>query len=274
MKDRQHATNVSSSSRKLYTNNITNSSSIMKKTNIVLKLLYLESMDLIFGACEDSSIYVWGFDHEAVKLLKNMKITTSEEEENKRMKFLNDYYMKLNSENLDQRVDHHGGGGMPPHPPPPHQEALPVDLASVNDSVTNRVAGYVLKKILSEHNSCVTSLAVVERKAEKFLLSAGWDRRICIWELESIRLYDIFRNKNAQNFDEIELASDGYILDMCYSPKLNQFAYACSDTMCYIRNFSKHGPEMKLNNTLQGHLSEVNCIKWHEGEYIKLYRDI
>ncbi len=52
---------------------------------------------------------------------------------------------------------------------------------------------------------------------------------------------------------------------MCYSPKLNQFAYACSDTMCYIRKFSKHGPEMKLINTLQGHLSEVNCIKWLEG---------
>jgi WD40 repeat protein len=35
-------------------------SSISKRTNIILRLLYLESSDLIFGACEDASIYVWG----------------------------------------------------------------------------------------------------------------------------------------------------------------------------------------------------------------------
>jgi hypothetical protein len=31
------------------------------------------------------------------------------------------------------------------------------------DSVTNRVAGFILKKVLSEHTSCVTSLVVIER---------------------------------------------------------------------------------------------------------------
>jgi hypothetical protein len=58
---------------------------------------------------------------------------------------------------------------------------------------------------------------------------------------------------------------------MCYSPKLHQFAYACSDTLCYIRKFSKHGTEMKLVNTLQGNLSEVNCIKWLEGLYNQFF---
>jgi WD40 repeat protein len=186
--------------------------------------------------------------------------TLKQEEKNLRFKALSEYYQKLNEidafnsnfyNNDMSNLNESEGGG------------------SGIDSVTNRVAGFVLKKILSEHTACVTSLVVVESKEnndEKYLMSAGWDRRICIWSLNdnNIRLFDIFRNKNAQNFDEVELASDGNILDMCYATSLNQFAYACSDSMCYIRKFSKHGTEMKLVNTLLGHLSDVNCIKWIE----------
>lgn len=183
-----------------------------KKTNIILRLLYWESMDLIFGACEDASIYVWGFDQEALKLIKNVKITTPEEEEDMKLRSINEYMMKLNE--MDQLMQN--GSLVEDQDKNFLQQRLKKNSEGVNndnttasDSVANRVAGYVLKKILCEHTSCVTSLVVVERNKEGFLLSAGWDRRICIWELENIRLYDIFRNKTAQNFDEIELASDG-----------------------------------------------------------------
>jgi hypothetical protein len=176
---------------------------------------------------KDTSIYVWGFDQEAVKLLKKMKITTPEEdEENRKLKFINDYYMKLNElEVVNDPVQQDQDSSQ--------HKIDSSNLASNNaasDSVTNRVAGFVLKKILSEHtrlafdsenylisklinsislSSCVTSLVLVEKNNDAFLLSAGWDRRICIWDLENIRLYDIFRNRATNNFDDIELACDG-----------------------------------------------------------------
>jgi WD40 repeat protein len=107
-------------------------------------------------------------------------------------------------------------------------------------------------------------MIIVKDSSGKYLLSAGWDRRVCIWDLEKLRLFDLFRNKNVNSFDEVELASDGNILDMCYCEKYDWFAYASTDSMCYVRKFGVCGSEMVLVSTLQGHLSDVNCIRWHE----------
>jgi hypothetical protein len=116
---------------------------------------------------------VWGFDQEAVKLLKNMKITTTEEdEENKKMKYLKECYMKLNelelpNESVNQDINRQKTENKT-------VESNSDSFSATSDSVTNRVAGYVLKKILGEHTSCVTSLTLVEKNNDKFLLSAGW----------------------------------------------------------------------------------------------------
>ena len=131
----------------------------IKKTKIISKLIYNEKLDYLLGACEDGSIYVWGFDQEAVKILKNMKYNeeTSRLDDNN-INELRDYFGRAdtgnnnNNNNQDEEID--------------------------ADAVTNRVAGYVLKKVLCEHNSFVSSLVIVN---DKWLLSGGWDRRICIW---------------------------------------------------------------------------------------------
>jgi hypothetical protein len=73
---------------------------------------------------------------------------------------------------------------------------------------------------------------------------------VAIWDLDRLRLFDLFRNAST-NFEEVELASDGNILDMCYCEKHNYFGYASTDSMCYIRKFSIRGSEMTLVNTLQ-----------------------
>ena len=232
----------------------------IKKTNIILKLVYVENLDYILAACEDASIYVYCFDEEAVKILKNMKFTDENtKNDEKNFKYYKDYLKSMentNGEEFDMaNLDN----------------AEEIRAKEDGDSVTNRVAGYVLKKILSEHTSCVTSLVVIDRLdlyPNRFLLSSGWDRRVCIWDLDKLRLFDLFRNKNVNNFEEVELASDGNILDMCYCPKMNYFAYASTDSLCYVRKFATYGSEMVLVNTLQGHFSEVNCIRWIENKMV------
>jgi WD40 repeat protein len=241
---------------------VENETKLIKRTNVVLKLLYVESADLLLAACEDASIYVWGFDEEAVKILKNMKMNDDnnklDENNIKNYRAYLKNLMNNNGEDLDALRD--------------VEEEEDSAKKDESDSVTNRVAGLILKKVLSEHTSCVTSLVVVEKVDEKtrYLLSAGWDRRICIWNLDQLRLYDLFRNKTSStfvnNYEEIELASDGNILDMCYCQKMDVFAYASTDSMVYIRKFAIHGSEMVLVNTLQGHMSDVNCVKWLESK--------
>lgn len=239
---------------------------LFRKTNVVLKMLFVESLDLVLAACEDACIYVWGFDDEAVKILKNMKysdIDNSTKEDADTYNYYKEYLKTVSNTQYD--FDNNNGFTSDDYEDPQAANAKKDET----DSVTNRVAGFVLKKILSEHTSCVTSLVTIDRPDlynTKYLLSAGWDRRVCIWDLEKLRLFDLFRNKNSNSFEEVELASDGNILDMCYCEKNNYFAYASTDSMCYIRKFASYGSEMVLVNTLQGHLSDVNCIKWLAGK--------
>ncbi|CAL1534086.1 unnamed protein product [Lymnaea stagnalis] len=205
----------------------------------ILKIVFVESMDYIIAASEDSNVYVWGFDEAAVQVLQNMKPQDQE--------FLTNKYAVL----LD-----------PDSPLLPQNSAL----LKGNDSVTNRVAGFILKYVLSEHLSCVTSLVLISRQQNvhgTYLLSGGWDRRICLWDLEAGQLKDTFKiDHNSTSFLN-ELACDDVITDMDFSPKTMEFAYSCADKMVYIRKFSTMGSRMTLSNTLQGHEAEVTCIRWN-----------
>lgn len=55
-----------------------------KKSNVILKMMFVENLDLILAACEDNNIYVWGFDQDAVKILKDMKYDESQGEARRR----------------------------------------------------------------------------------------------------------------------------------------------------------------------------------------------
>ena len=61
------------------------------------------------------------------------------------------------------------------------------------ESVSNRVAGFICKYILTEHKSCVTSMCVVHKSFgydNTFLVSGGWDHRLCIWNLDDGRFVE------------------------------------------------------------------------------------
>lgn len=208
----------------------------------ILKILFVESLDIILAASEDTNVYVWGFDDQAVSVLQKMKPQDIQT-------LVTKYSILLDSDS----------------------ELLPNKKSDEgeSDSVTNRVAGFICKYVFCEHESCVTSLVVIEKAdsaSSTYLLSAGWDRRICIWDLENGRLEDTFRNTNRNGLgknESLELACDGVITDIDYNPSSKEFAYSSSDKMVYIRKFSITGSKMTLVNTLQGHEADVTCVKWN-----------
>ena len=58
-----------------------------------------------------------------------------------------------------------------------------------SDSVTNRVAGFICKYVLSEHLSCVTSLIIVGREHNQdttFVVSDQWSWWSLQWSLCSL----------------------------------------------------------------------------------------
>ncbi|XP_073256527.1 uncharacterized protein [Porites lutea] len=205
----------------------------------LLRSIFVENLDLLVVASEDNNIYVWGFDEDAVKVLENMRPA----DENLIYK-----YAILLGEKAFKPIKKDNEG------------------SKEHDSVTNRVAGFICKHVFTEHSSCVTGLAVVGKETgynTTYLLSAGWDRRIFLWDLEKACFHDTFRNTDPSALESEELASDGIIMDLTYSLERNEFAYASSDKLVYIRQFSERGAEMTLSAVLQGHEAEVTQVRWN-----------
>ncbi|XP_031573939.1 ribosome biogenesis protein WDR12 homolog, partial [Actinia tenebrosa] len=183
---------------------------------------------------------VWGFDEKAVAVLQNMRPADES--------LIFKYAILLGDKALGKQTEDEN----------PKKE-------DDKDSVTNRVAGFICKHVFTEHTSYVTGLAVVGKEAgfgTTYLISAGWDRRILLWDLEKARLHDVFRKAELKSTESEELASDGIIMDLTYSVERNEFAYASSDKLVYIRQFSNKGNEMLLSAILQGHEAEVTQVKW------------
>jgi WD40 repeat protein len=215
--------------------------SMSKKTNIIWRLSFVESLDLILAACEDGNIYVWGFDEEADRILKDMYYGehAAQDEQSKELKKLSEYFASLNEKASDPIGFYYDSN---PNESSGDAALYKKKKASVAPDDSSRV--FVLKKVLAEHKSSVSSLAIIERAdlySCKFLLSGGWDRRICLWDLDHLLLYDIYRDKSAKSFDQVELAALSSILDVCYCDTHDLFAYSTAESTCYIRKFSSFG---------------------------------
>ncbi|KAI9348234.1 quinon protein alcohol dehydrogenase-like superfamily [Obelidium mucronatum] len=133
---------------------------------------------------------------------------------------------------------------------------------NLSESVSNRVAGMTLKYTLNDHKDAVTGIHCLNKDGRHWMISTGWDRRICITDLKQGRLHDVFKNTQ-KGYGKEELAADGIILDLEYCPERNEFGYASADKSAYIRRFSPKGEEMLLQAVLVGHEAEVTKIKWN-----------
>jgi WD40 repeat protein len=124
------------------------------------------------------------------------------------------------------------------------------------DSVSNRVAGTTLRYTLKEHKEPVSSVVCFYKDGTHWLLSTGWDRRICLWDVKEGKLVDIFRQSvprfntqlsdgsiaklnasrhasNSQFFTggivAEELCADDIVLGIEYAPERGEFCYCSAD---------------------------------------------
>ncbi|XP_041078724.1 uncharacterized WD repeat-containing protein alr3466-like [Polyodon spathula] len=213
------------------------------KTAGFTRSVFVEELDLLALSSENGSVYLWGFDDSLSSLLRMMPSKTNiDSDPAKRFELMSD----------------RAGGS---------RDSNMTEEEHVSDSVTNRVSGFICKKVLAGHFHTVSGLAVVGKGSiysTVYLISGGWDRRLCIWDLKTGELQDTFCNPDLNGWHELkEVACDGIILDLAYSPKRNEFAYSSSDGLIYIRQFSPVGQEMRLVNVLQGHQADITAIVWH-----------
>lgn len=207
-----------------------------------MKMVFVESLDLLLAACEDACIYVWGIDEEGVRILRGMEYKEFKTEDEMILDgsrgggsddpVTQEYmrtYMKMRnardreSFDLNDTTTPGANGGATSAgqldteeadaeidttmEQQQHQQQQQKTRTSAimldhqrNESIlatsrleksvmttsktrrttslahnqevetaTNRVAGFVLKKILCEHSSCVTSLVVIERPGNDYI---------------------------------------------------------------------------------------------------------
>ncbi|KAK2566790.1 putative U3 small nucleolar RNA-associated protein 13 [Acropora cervicornis] len=149
----------------------------------LLRSIFVEDLDLLIVASEDNNIYVWGFDENAVKVLENMKPVDES--------LIYKYAILLGGKTLKPVTNDN-------------------EASKEHDSVTNRVAGFICRHVFTGHSSCVTGLAAVGRQAgfnSTYLISAGWDRRIFLWDLEAANFHDTFRNSGPNRGADMTLSA-------------------------------------------------------------------
>ncbi|CAH8828644.1 unnamed protein product [Trichobilharzia szidati] len=256
-----------------------------------LRMLYVDELDFLIAACEDGVVYVLGYDLNATKkFLTNasftdekdhldhhaeniLQIRDSTETGDSNEKILNSpkllkIFNKLEGnseqeESTNQRSDNSDkiNSCIRKKSNPLIQMA---DDRQTLESVSRHLFGMKCRFVLMGHKDSVTSLMIIKYPEDPIhqfvLVTSGWDRRICIWDLKSGTLIDKFHETVDADEKDNQKASKGAILDMAYDPELNIFAYACSDWCIYIRKFSLNGGEMHLQNKLIGHSGPVNSI--------------
>ncbi|XP_032996374.1 vegetative incompatibility protein HET-E-1-like [Lacerta agilis] len=119
------------------------------------------------------------------------------------------------------------------------------------------VAGFTCRTVLCGHTGMVTALAVAASDAElyfPYLLSGGWDGKLCLWDLHNHSLQNAFSSLPGDN---------GPILDLAYSPKRREFAFSSSTGRVFICAFNPHCADLVLLAELCGHKAAVVALVWH-----------
>ncbi|CAH2277302.1 uncharacterized WD repeat-containing alr2800-like [Pelobates cultripes] len=222
----------------LFNQNRTGSS--QKKCCGYTRSLFADEMDTLVMGAENGDIYLWEFDESVAASVPDEPEVSDEDQLLKEYGFL--FAQDTKAENMEESP-------------------------SKSEVLNKRLIGMTCKKVLAGHYKAVTALAVVGKESgynTVYLLSGGWDSRLCVWDLNTCSLVETFSRTGQDQWSEHkEKACDGTIMDICYSPKRKEFAYSSSDGKVYIRSFSTVSSRMTLVNILVGHDAEVTSVLWH-----------
>ncbi|XP_077182312.1 uncharacterized protein LOC143832194 isoform X2 [Paroedura picta] len=129
----------------------------------------------------------------------------------------------------------------------------------VQEPSSKCAAGFTCRTVLCGHTSIVTALTLADSDTSihfPYLLSGGWDGRMCFWDLH---------NRSLQNEFSSVPWNNGPILDMAYSPKRREFALSLSSGRIFICAFNPHCANLVLLAEL-GHQADVVALVWHPTE--------
>ncbi|CAH8448057.1 unnamed protein product [Schistosoma bovis] len=262
-----------------------------KRSKNFLRMIYIDELDFVVAACEDGVVYVLGYDLQATKKFLTDALCNDGNEPRSNFKTPNEMKSQsnvtkdfreiiLNSPKLlkifnklrgtDQEVENTDANNCTSEDLSPEMNMQSNPLITMAEdkqtleSVSRHLFGMKCRYVLVEHKDSVTCLLYIDYKMHPIhqwiLLTSGWDRCICIWNLKSGKLIDKFLETQSLDQNPSQKASKGAILDMAYNSELDIFAYACSDCLIYVRKFSLNGNEMHLQTKLIGHNGPVNCI--------------
>ncbi|XP_068133201.1 uncharacterized WD repeat-containing protein alr2800-like isoform X2 [Hyperolius riggenbachi] len=202
------------------------------------KSLFCNEMDLLIMATECGDIYLWEFDDSIIGPVSEENTDVDES-----LHIMEEEYQNLIKGST----------------PTQHNTKV---------KISKHLTGFTCKKVLAGHFKAVTSLIVIGKESgfsKAYLMSGGWDCRLCLWDLHNCSLIETFSRPEMDHWTEHrEKACDGVIMDMCYCPKRKEFAYSSSDGNIYIRRFGISCSEMTLVNILKGHEAEVTSVVWHQ----------
>ncbi|XP_060094291.1 uncharacterized protein LOC132571507 isoform X1 [Heteronotia binoei] len=186
------------------------------KENIgFVRAVFAEELDILVVSATNGNIYLWEFES-----------------------FIPD--TKSPGQDQDSRT---------PAPPCAQDEM-------VQDPSSKCVAGFACRTVLCGHTGMVTALTLAGTDTTicfPYLLSGGWDGRLCLWDLQNHSLQNEFSSIPGNN---------GPILDMAYSPKRREFALSFSTGRIFICAFNPHCINLVLLAEL-GHQASAVALVWH-----------
>ncbi|XP_055338167.1 uncharacterized protein LOC129588114 [Paramacrobiotus metropolitanus] len=269
------------------------------------KMLWIEELDLLAVADERGVIYIWGFEESTAKPEEIAQHFVESSGNNKKVI----ENLQAGSKNKSTRSRNHlpkssmksGEAATASNDADSIKERLSASADNLTESISlssrggssgvsdyrvrnilnewttfrrflNRASGMSCRFILWGHDACVSSLEYVYDRESSLhaLVSAGWDRRIVIWNLQSGQIVDTCKRSKTEpkvleqreTPGEYELVAEGQITCIAVDVTKNLIGYSSRDAHIYVRQFSSHGRKMKLMKRWHAHNGEVLQIKW------------
>ncbi|TNN18986.1 Vegetative incompatibility protein [Schistosoma japonicum] len=263
-----------------------------------LRMIYVDELDFVVAACEDGVVYVLGYDLKSTKKFLTDASCNDENISKANYKTFSKMNLQSNvtgdfkeiilsspkllkvfnkltgtSEQIETtNINDYTNEELSPEI---YIQSNPLITMAEDkqtlESVSRHIFGMKCRFVLVGHNDSVTCLLSVNYKMDPIhqfiLLTSGWDRCICIWDLKSGELIDKFQETQCPTQKDSHKAAKGAVLDMAYNPELDIFAYACSDWFIYVRKFSVNGNKMDLQTKLIGHNGPVNCVVYNPSNF-------